>query len=83
MAMDKLLINDSLIYNIPGAPSPEDSLNKGPVDSQQPDLTCTPDPTKTKAHRQLVGLDNVVGTASGRATGLYNKYCEYAEQRNP
>jgi len=83
MAIDKLPIKDRLIHNVPGAPPPEDTPNKEPIDSQQPDLTCTPDPTKTKAHRQVVGLGNVGGTAYGKATGLYNKHRKYSEQWNP
>jgi len=66
MGMDKVPINDRLIDNVPGAPPPEDPPNKEPIDPQQPDLTCTPDPTKTKAHRQVVGLENAGGTAYGR-----------------
>jgi len=61
MAIDKLSIDDLLIDNIPGAAPPEDTPNKEPIDPQQPDLTCTPDPTKTKAHRQVVGVENVGG----------------------
>jgi len=56
IAIDKLWINDLLIDNVPGAPPPEDTPNEEPIDPQQPDLTCTPDPTKTKAHRQVVGV---------------------------
>ena len=61
MAIDKLPINDRLIDNVPGAPPPEDTPNEEPIDPQQRDLTCTPDPTKTKAHRQVVGLENMGG----------------------
>jgi hypothetical protein len=61
MAIDKMSINDLLIVNIPGAPPPEDTPNKEPIDPQQPNLTCTPDPTKTKAHRQVVGVENAGG----------------------
>jgi len=50
MAIDKLSINELLIDNVPGAPPPEDTPNKEPIDPQQPDLTCTPDSTKAKAH---------------------------------
>jgi len=64
MAINKLPIDDRLIDNVPGAPPPEDSPNKEPIDPQQPDLTCTPDPTKTKAHRQVVGLENAGGGGS-------------------
>ena len=39
MAIDKLSFNDPLIENVPGAPPPEDTLNKEPIDPQQPDLT--------------------------------------------
>jgi len=83
MAIDKLPINNRLIDNGPGAPPPEDTPNKEPIDPQQPDLTCTPDPTKTKAHRQVVGLENAAGEAYGKATGLYNKHRKYSEQWNP
>jgi hypothetical protein len=68
-AIDKVSINDLLLDNVPGAPPPEDTPNEEPIDPQQPDLTCTLDPTKTKAYRQVVGLENVGGTASGKATG--------------
>jgi hypothetical protein len=59
MAIDKLSINDLLIDNIPSAPPPEDTPNEEPLDPQQPDLTCTHDPTNTKADRQVVGVENV------------------------
>jgi hypothetical protein len=83
MAIDKLPINDRLIDNVPGAPPPEDTPNKEPIDPQQPFLTCTPDPTKTKAHRQVVGLEILGGTAYGKATGLCHKHRKYAEPWNP
>jgi hypothetical protein len=54
MAIDKLSINNLPIDTIPGAPPPEDTSNKEPTDSQPPELACTPDPTNTKAHRQVV-----------------------------
>jgi len=50
MAINKLSINDLLIDNIPGAPPPENPPTEESIDPQQPDLTCTSDPTKTKAH---------------------------------
>jgi len=83
MAIDKLPINDWLVDNVPGTPPPDDNPNEEPIDPQQPDLTCTPDPTKTKAHWQVVGLENVGGTAYGKATGLYNKHRKDSEQWNP
>jgi hypothetical protein len=83
MDIDKLPINDRLIDNVPGAPPPEDPLNKEPIDPQQSDLTCTPDQTKIKAHMQVVGLENAGGTAYGKATGLYDKHRKYSEQWNP
>jgi len=83
MAIDKVPMNDRLIDNVLGAPPPEDTPNEEPIDPQQPDLTCTPDPTTTKAHRQVVGLENMGGTAYGKATGLYNKHRKYSEQWNP
>jgi len=83
MAIDKVSINDLLIDNIPGAPPPEDTPNEEPIDPQQPDLTCTPDPTKTKAHRQVIGVENAGGNAYGKATGWHNKHRKYSEQWNP
>jgi hypothetical protein len=83
MTINKLPFNDHLIDNVPGAPPPEDTPNKDPIDPQQPNLTCTPDPTKTKAHQQVVGLENAGGKAYGKATGLYNKPHKYSEQWNP
>jgi len=80
MAIDKLSINDLLIDNVPGAPPPEDTPNKEPINPQQPDLTCTPDRTKTEAHGQVVGVDNAGGKAYGKATGLYNMHHKYSEQ---
>jgi len=83
MAIDKLSIHDLPIANIPGAPPLEDTPNKERIDSQQPDLTCTPDPTKTEAHRQVVEIDNAGRKAYGKATGFYNKHCKYSEQWHP
>jgi len=83
MAIDEL---SQLIHlpmdNVPGAPPHEDTLNEEMIDPQKPDLTCTPDPTKTRAHRQVVAVDNAGGKAYGKATGLYNKYRKYSEQWN-
>jgi len=83
MAIDKLSINDLLSDNVPGAPPPEDTPNQEPIDPQQPDLPCTSDPTKRKAHRQVVGVEIVGGKAYGKATGLYNKHRKYSKQWNP
>ena len=83
MAIDKLSINDLLIQNVPGAPPPEDTPNEKFIDPQQPDLICTPDPTRTKAHWLEVGVENTGGKAYGKATGLYNKHRKYSEQWNP
>jgi len=83
MAIEKLSINGLLIDNVPGAPPPADTPNEEPMSPQQPDLACTPDPTKTKTHRQVVGVENAGGKAYGKATGLYNKHCKYSEQWNP
>jgi len=83
MAINKLPINDWIMDNIPGAPPPEDTPDEEPIDPQKPDLTCTPDPKKTQAHRQVVGLENAGGKAYGKATGLYNKHRKYSEQWNP
>jgi len=83
MAIDKPSSDDLLIDHVRGTPPPDDTPNKEPIDPQQPDLTCTPDPTKTKAHRQVVGVENAGGKAYGNATGLYNKHRKYSEQWNP
>jgi hypothetical protein len=83
MAIDKLPINDQLIDNVPGAPPLEVTPNGDPIDPQQPDLTCPPDPTKAKAHWQVAGLENAGGKAYGKATGLYNKHHKYSAQWNP
>jgi len=83
MAIDKLSINNLLIDIVLGVPPPEDTPNEEPIDPQQPDLTCTPDPTKTKAHWQVVGVENTGGKAYANATGLYNKHRNYSEQWNP
>jgi hypothetical protein len=84
MAIDEL---SQLIHlpidNVPGARPPEDTPDKEPIDPQKPDLTCTPDPTKMRAHRQLVRVENAGGKAYGKATGLYNKHRKYSEQWNP
>jgi hypothetical protein len=82
MAIVKLPINDRLIDNIQGAPPLEETPNEDPIDSQQADLTGTPDPSKPKAHRKVVGLENAEGKASGKATGLYNKHSKYSEHWN-
>jgi hypothetical protein len=83
MAIDELSINDLLIDNLPSAPPPDDTPNMEPIDPQQPDLTCTPDSTKTNAHRQEVGMENAGGKAYGQATGLYNMRSKYSEQWDP
>jgi hypothetical protein len=82
-AINKLSIDDLLLDNVPGAPPPEDTPNQDPIDPQQPDLSCTPDSTKTKAHRQVVGMENAGGKAYGKATGFYNKHQKYSERWNP
>jgi hypothetical protein len=55
MAFNKLPVNNRLIDNVPGAPPCEDTPNNEPIHPKQPDLTCTPDSTKTKAHKQVAG----------------------------
>jgi hypothetical protein len=47
-----------------------------------PILTCTPDPTNTKEHRQVVAVEKVEGKAYDEATGLYNKHRKYSEEWN-
>jgi len=55
-----------------GEPPPGDTADKETIDPRMPDLTCTPDETKTNTHRQVVGVENPEGKAYGKATGLYN-----------
>jgi len=43
--------NNIPIKNVPGATSAENTTNEETMDSQKPDLKCTPDPTKTRAYR--------------------------------
>jgi len=69
--------------NVPSAPPPRDTPDDDPIDPQQPDHTCTPDPTKTKAHRKVVGVENAEGEAYGKATGFYNNHQKYSTQLNP
>jgi len=82
MAIEMLSINNLLIDHVPGATPPEDAPYKEPIEPQQLDLTCTPDPTKTMAHRQVVGVENAGANAYGKATGLYNKHCKYSSKMN-
>jgi hypothetical protein len=77
MGINKLSIHDQLLVGVPGTPPPEDTPNEELIDSQQPDLTCTPDPTKTKAHRQVVGVEYAGGKVYAKATGLYNTHRKY------
>jgi len=83
MAINKLSINDLLIDNVLGAPPPEDTPINEPIDPQQPDLTFTPDSTKTKTHRPVVGVENAGGKTYGKATWLYNKHRKSPEKWNP
>jgi len=84
MAIDKLSIDDLLKDNVSGAPPlSEDTPNEEPREPLQPDLTCTPDLPKTKAHGQVVGVENVWGKAYGKATGFYNQHRKSSEQWNP
>jgi hypothetical protein len=48
-----------------------------------PDLTCTHNPTKTRAHTPVVGVENTEGKAYDNATGLYKNHRKYLEQWNP
>jgi hypothetical protein len=82
-AIGKLSINNLILGSVPGARPPEDTPNEEPIDLQQLDLTCTPDPTKIQAHRQVVGVENAGSKAYGKATGLYTKYRKYSEPWNP
>jgi hypothetical protein len=61
MAIDKLSINDLLIDNIPSAIPPEGTPNNDPIAPEQPYLRRTSDPTKTRACRLVVGVENMGG----------------------
>jgi hypothetical protein len=63
MAIEMLSINDLLIDHVPGAPPPEYTPYKEPIEPQQLDLTFTPDPTKIQTNRQVVGVENAGGKA--------------------
>jgi hypothetical protein len=55
MVIDELdYLNHLPIDNVPGAPPPEDTPDDETIDPQKPDLTCTPDVTLMKTHRQVV-----------------------------
>jgi len=71
------------IDNVPAAPPPEDTPDEEMIDLQKPDLTSTLDPTKTSAHREVVGVENAGGKVYGKATGLYTIHRKYSEQWNP
>jgi hypothetical protein len=87
MAIYKLSINDQPMHNVPGTQPPEDIPNKELIHPQPPDLACTPDPTKTTAHRQAVGMENSAGKrmakhldsatsiASTQKNAIQNIYC--------
>jgi hypothetical protein len=71
------------IDNVPGGPPLEDTPEEETIDTQKPDLSSTHDPTKTRTHRHVVGVQSVREKAYGKATGLYNKHRKYSEQWNP
>ena len=75
--------NNLPMDNVHGAPPPEVTPDDETVDPQKPDLTCTPHPTKTRAHWQAVGVQNAGGKPYAKATALYNKHRKYSEQWNP
>jgi len=72
--------NDLPIDILPSVPQPEDYPDEETIDPQMPDQTCTPDGTKMRAPRQVVGVDTVGGKANGKPTVLYNKHRKYSEQ---
>jgi len=74
-------MNEGLLHA--GILPPEDTPDEETIDLQNPDLTCTPDPTKMRAYRQVVGVENAGEKAYGKVTGLYNKHPKYSEQWNP
>jgi len=69
--------NNLPIDNVPRVPPPEDTPKEETIGHQKPDLTCTPDSTKMKAHRQVVGVENTGGKTYSKTTGLYNTNCKY------
>jgi len=43
--------NDTTLDIVTGLPPPEDSPDEDAIDPLKPNLVCTPDATKTKAHK--------------------------------
>jgi hypothetical protein len=69
MAIDELSQLIHLpIANVPGALPPDDTPDEQPKDPQKPDQTCTLDPMKPRAYRQVVGVEHAGGKAYGKAT---------------
>jgi hypothetical protein len=58
----------------------EDTSDEGTIDRQKPDWTSSPEGTKTRARRQVIGVDTAVGKVYSNATGLYNNHQKYSEQ---
>jgi len=49
MSSDKMTIHNRLLDNVPRPPPADDTPYKDSIDPQQPDISCTRDPPKTKA----------------------------------
>jgi hypothetical protein len=79
-AINKLSSNNRLIQNILGAPPAEDPPNEESNYPELSSLTFTPDPTMTKAHRQVVGVDYVGGNANAKESRLYSKHRNFSER---
>jgi len=73
------------IDNVPGAPPPSDTPDEETIDPQTPDLTITPDPTKMRAHRQVVGMENagVRGSPIDSNNGTRSGMCKVHTMLSP
>jgi hypothetical protein len=65
------------LYNVPVAPPPQVNPIEDYLDLHHSDLTWTPDPTKTMAHRPEVGLTNMHRKSYCKEMKLDNKFFKY------
>jgi len=65
--------------NVPGVPPPADNPDVKTTNPQEPDQSCTPDRTYSRAHRLVVGAQNGATNAYDEATALDTKQCKYSD----
>lgn len=75
--------HDQLAETVPGVSPPEDAPKEETSDPQMPQMTCTLNQTKARAHREVAGGEYAEGTVYGKTTGLYNKHHGDSERFNP